>query len=158
MITRMYFLCLIVLLAIGCSNPLDDLYDQDVLHISGADCVLDPQGIAWDGEWLWVTNEGSMPPHDSYILKIDPLTGDVVDRWRASSYAECGAAYDGRHLWTTGVHNPNGIQPPWEDPENFELIYRYALENGAPKLIETYAAPIPPHVGIGNAIAFDRDR
>ena len=155
------FLSMVLLLTTGCSRtvaPGDEGETQhpDLLPITGANCVLDPQGIAWDGEWLWVTSEGSLPPYDAYILKIDPRTGGVVEKWPASSYAEGGAAYDGTDLWTTGVHNPNGIQPPWEDPDNFELIYRYSLEDGAPHLIERYAAPLPPHVGIGNGLAFDR--
>ncbi len=155
------FLSMVLLLTTGCSRtvaPGDEGETQhpDLLPITGANCVLDPQGIAWDGEWLWVTSEGSLPPYDAYILKIDPRTGGVVEKWPASSYAEVGAAYDGTDLWTTGVHNPNGIQPPWEDPDNFGLIYRYSLEDGAPHLIERYAAPLQKVVGIGNGLAFDR--
>lgn len=111
--------------------------------------------MAWDGEYLWVTNEGSRAPHDNYIFKVDPDTCTVIKSWRSSSYAECGATFDGEFLWTSGVHNPNGVQPPWDDPDAFELIYKYSIEEHNLSLVEMYDSPESYEMGIGNAIAFD---
>jgi|GEM_PF-5445290 len=149
-----------VLIVSGCVQQQrlgEGYHDENVIRILGASCRLDPQGMAWDGEFLWVTNEGSTPPYDAYIFKVDSKTGRVIGKWKASSYDECGAAYDGRYLWTTGGHNPNGVQPPWEDPDGYDLIYKYSIENGTPTLIERYAAPESPVMGIGNSIAFDEE-
>ena len=148
---------------------------KDVLSMEGKGYIaygqeaegveLCPHGLAWDGQFLWVTNEATCScfqdpskcaqSHQSkYIFKVDPDSGLIIDKFRASSFTENGATYDGKYLWTTGLHNPNEILPPWEDPDAYELIYKYSIEGDSLSLVERYALP-EPTFGSGMAITFD---
>ncbi|MFC1481211.1 T9SS type A sorting domain-containing protein [Candidatus Neomarinimicrobiota bacterium] len=52
-----------------------------------------PSGVAWDGEYLWVSGQGS-----PYIFKLD-TAGAVVDTIAAPGENHKGLAWDGSYLW-----------------------------------------------------------
>ena len=70
-----------------------------------------PQGVAFDGANIWVTNDGS-----ATVSKINPVTGAKVDY--ATGVNPSGVAFDGTNIWvantgdaTVSKINPNGAAP-----------------------------------------------
>jgi len=54
---------------------------------------LSPQGLAWDGTYLWTAGE-----NQKKIFKIDPITGTVLTSFSTTGYPR-GLAHDGTYLW-----------------------------------------------------------
>ena len=59
----------------------------------------DPEGLAWDGVFLWCGEWDSRQ-----IYKIYPVTGKVINSFDVLKYGDIGGpaglAWDGRHLWS----------------------------------------------------------
>jgi len=53
-----------------------------------------PQGLAWDGEYLWVADDST-----NTIYKLDPSDGNVVACIPTGGASPRGLAWDGGHLW-----------------------------------------------------------
>ena len=53
-----------------------------------------PQGMAYDGKYLWVVDR-----HSDMIYKVDPSNGKTVDSLPAPGYVPRGLAWDGARLW-----------------------------------------------------------
>ncbi len=82
-----------------------------------------PWGLAWDGEYIWVTDDGQDTPDDGYIFKLDPTTGTVLDSFEAPGTKPRGAAWDGQYLWVTG-----------EGPKAYLLYQIDVLGSGTPDI------------------------
>ena len=85
---------------IGCCLALILLLSASVSAVPG-DTVKSlpapsncPQGLAYDGEYLWNVDRKS-----DMIYKIDPEDGSVVDSLPAPGYVPRGLTWDGRRLW-----------------------------------------------------------
>lgn len=124
------------------------------IGLRSADSTLDPQSIIFDGEFVWMTNEGTRPPFDFLIFKVDPETGEIIRKWEASSPCENGSTFDGQYFWTVGNVSPSGMNPPWEDQDFFDLIYKYSISDGNLVLLEKYALD-SHHVGVGDVLTSD---
>jgi len=73
---------------------------------------LSPMGIAFDGDFVWVCNNGSQS-----LSVIDVETCQVV-RTIAVTGDPISTAFDGTHIWVAA--NPNSlfkIEKPWGEPE-----------------------------------------
>jgi PKD repeat protein len=60
-----------------------------------------PIGLAWADGSLWVAA-------GSALVRVDSVTGAVLDSTPAPGSSPAGLAYDGRYLW---VCDPNGVNP-----------------------------------------------
>ncbi len=49
--------------------------------------------LAWDGKHLWTANL------DGLILRLDPVKGQVLQKFRGPGPQPWGMAHDGKHLW-----------------------------------------------------------
>jgi hypothetical protein len=72
------------------------------------------EGIAWDGESLWVSDNSGV------IFKVDP-TGKVVDSFRAPDVTPQGLTWDGSGLWVFTT-NHSVIYKVQIDGENVQTV------------------------------------
>jgi hypothetical protein len=85
-----------------------------VYRPAGGDRLLDwdvnsPDGIAWDGNGIWVSGCDTMT-----LLKLDPNTGGEIERWRLPMEDMTDhLAWDGRYLWGN-IHSMPGDPPPYD--------------------------------------------
>ncbi|MBI5527277.1 MAG: hypothetical protein HY897_13160 [Deltaproteobacteria bacterium] len=89
-----------------------------------------PDGLTWDGEFLWATDCST-----SRIDKVDPETGDVVSSIDVAGVNSDELAFDGEHLWITdhtATEMPGMSAPP-------PAIYRIDRADG--KVLRKFAPP-----------------
>ncbi len=79
-----------------------------------------PEGLAWDGEYLWNASE----VYDD-IYKLDPSTGLVVDWFPSPDRGSIGLAWDGEYLWNADCYSPT--------------IYKLDPETGA--VVDSFPSP-----------------
>ncbi len=130
--------------------------NNNELLIKSADFRLDTQSIIYDGEYILIANEGTLPGNEYYIFQVDPNTGQVVQKWMANSPCENGSTYDGQFLWTVGNHSPLGINPPWEDKHSYDLIYKYSIVDNELNLESMYALDSQT-AGLGDNLTIDNN-
>ena len=70
------------------------LADSTTVIMSFPAPAPDPQGLAWDGEFLWVADDST----DS-LYKIDPEDGSIVSSFPTPGSKPRGLTWDGNHLW-----------------------------------------------------------
>ncbi|MBC8311419.1 MAG: hypothetical protein H8E72_03880 [Candidatus Marinimicrobia bacterium] len=59
-------------------------------------------GLAWDGENLWVANIADAAHSQDYwyrIFKVSPETGEVISSFSTNGYYYHGLTHDGENLW-----------------------------------------------------------
>ena len=103
--------------------PISTLDTGDVVHTipaPGTHC----QGLTWDGEHLWVTDNTT-----KMIYKISPEDGEVISSFPfpiSIKFSE-GLAWDGTNLWGAGWNesNGNGSKIFKLDPSNGELLFSF---------------------------------
>jgi len=81
-------------------------------------------GLAWDGQYLWVSGAFS-----GMIYHFDPWTGDIINQFTGPNYKLRDLAWDGANLWVAS----------WE-PQN---IYKLDPSNGS--VIASFPAPFSGH-------------
>lgn len=79
-----------------------------------------PQGITWDGQYLWVNDF-----KDGILKRIDPDNGQLVHSIPAPGNRSIGLAWDGHYLWS--------------DDFGTHLLYQIEPEDGS--VVRTYTAP-----------------
>ena len=88
-----------------------------------------PGMIAWDGEFLWVT-EFNEEEKTAFLIQVDPIEGQVIEKleidWRPSDII-----WDGRYLWVTNYF-AGTIQRINPDP--LEILNTYPVCS-SPKLL-----------------------
>ena len=68
-------------------------------------------GLAWDGNSLWVANIADASQPDSYwyrIFQVSPEDGEILTSFSTNPYFYHGLTYDGDYLW--GEHNYTTIK------------------------------------------------
>lgn len=75
----------------------------DSFDLSG---IAQPWGATWDGQFLWVCNDGNFGGAHR-IYKIDVLLRQIVDSLDSPGTRPSGLAWDGHYLWVIA----NGISP-----------------------------------------------
>jgi DNA-binding beta-propeller fold protein YncE len=94
-----------------------------------------PEGIAWDGTWIWVSEVNEVK-----VYKIDPSNGSPVSSYSIPSGSTHALTLDGAgRIWTTTY---------WADPP---VLYRYPMTFAAYDLSLTLASTI----AYPTAMAFD---
>ena len=81
-----------------------------------------PEGLAWDGSYLWLADSG-----EKKIYKIDPSDGRVIKSFAAPDRYPEGLAWDGTYLWLADSYYGK------------EKIYKIDPSDG--KVIASFAAP-----------------
>ncbi|UCG91107.1 MAG: PQQ-binding-like beta-propeller repeat protein [candidate division WOR-3 bacterium] len=84
-----------------------------------------PWGAAWDGEYLWVCNDGNYGGSHS-IYKIDVVTKQIVDSLESPGERPWGLTWDGSYLWVVA----QGTSPTGH------VAYQIDLEGGGTPDIE----------------------
>jgi len=74
-----------------CMDPSD--YDIDILR-SFLSPGPSPQGLAWDGEYLWVSDDST-----DTIYSINHLNGSINSSFSSPGSEPKGITYDGMYLW-----------------------------------------------------------
>lgn len=69
-------------------------YDNDALQFSSPGSS--PCGLAWDGEHLWLADDGT-----DTIYKVSAANGSVLQSFSAPGSDPRGLAWDGQSLWTS---------------------------------------------------------
>ena len=87
----------LTLLVSGCSN--DNLNNPNVTLNSDIQVAFNVDGksvsgLSYDGNFLWVTLDG-----EPWILKIDPESGEELQRIPFFTKNTGGSAFDGKYLW-----------------------------------------------------------
>ncbi len=103
--------------------PINILDTGDVVHTipaPGTHC----QGLTWDGEYLWVTDNST-----KMIYKVSPEDGEVISSFPypfSINFSE-GLAWDGTNLWGSGWNesNGNGSKIYKLNPSNGELLFSF---------------------------------
>jgi sugar lactone lactonase YvrE len=106
----------------------------------------DPEGLAWDGQYIWHVDSGSAydlgcEEAKPYIYKIDPQSGDATRMFEAPGPG-CNAedlAWDGDYLWYV-----DGATEA--EAEGTTSIYRIDPASGA--VVTSFDAPGPHPSGI----------
>ena len=78
----------------------------DVIHSIPAPGFYS-NGLAWDGENLWVANiADAAHPQDYWyrIFKVSPETGDIITSFSTNNYYFHGLTHDGTNLWGERVY------------------------------------------------------
>lgn len=68
-------------------------------------------GLAWDGNNLWVVNIADADHSDNYwyrIFQISPEDGEILSSFSTNPYFYHGLTFDGEYLW--GEHNYTSIE------------------------------------------------
>ena len=63
-----------------------------------------PSGLAWDGRYLWLSDDTSdswICSEKGKIIKIDPNNGNVIKVFESPGCDPDGLAWDGNYLWVT---------------------------------------------------------
>jgi outer membrane protein assembly factor BamB len=64
--------------------------------------IPQPWGATWDGNYLWVCNDGNYGGTHS-IYKINTNTHQIVDSFTSPGTRPMGLAWDGTYLWVTAI-------------------------------------------------------
>ncbi len=110
-------------------NSQPNLFKVDVTSGLAVDTIpsqgLQPQGLAWDGEYLWnVQDDNDDDPEK--VWKLDPVTGDTL-MWfwvpgaPQSDARPRGLTWDGGYLWLVANSNLYQIDPYGTGTPEIEL-------------------------------------
>ena len=78
----------------------------DVIHSVPAPGYYS-DGLAWDGENLWVANiADANHPQDYWyrIFEVSPETGEIISSFSTGSYYHHGMAHDGTNIWSERIY------------------------------------------------------
>ncbi|MBD3402016.1 transglutaminase [candidate division GN15 bacterium] len=84
-----------LLAALVCSLAVPALMAQDAEPNSIPAPFRCPQGLAFDGQYLWNADR-----HSDMLYKVDPTDGDVLDSLPTPGYVPRGLAWDGTRVWS----------------------------------------------------------
>lgn len=62
-----------------------------------------PGGLAWDGEYIWLSNTDIIGS-DDYVYKLD-VEGNIIEEYHMPGYYLTGLAFDGEYLWGVDWEN-----------------------------------------------------
>lgn len=138
-------------------------------------------GLAWDGDYLWVVNIADANHFDNYwyrIFKISSENGEIIESFSTGSYFHHGLTHDGNNLWSERNYTqivklsdngqvmdqfsavPLGVGLAY-DLEN-EILFQSATQPGGIYLIDPFTGnqigelPIPDDIDYGWCdLAFD---
>jgi DNA-binding beta-propeller fold protein YncE len=83
-----------------------------------------PYGLAWDGQYLWLTGYSAKK-----IYKLDPTDGTVITSFNSPDKYPYGLAWDGQYLWLTG-YSANKIYKL--DPTDGTVITSFNSPDSSP--------------------------
>jgi DNA-binding beta-propeller fold protein YncE len=66
----------------------------------------DPEGILFDGKYIWVANNGAGSSASNTVSKFDAATLTLVANYRVGLNPD-GVAFDGTYIWVTNSHSNN---------------------------------------------------
>jgi streptogramin lyase len=84
-----------------------------------------PQGLAWDGQKLWVASTAG-------LMRMDPQTGEADKALSSPGSSPQGLTWDGQYLWVVSFDT--------------KLIYQMDIENS--QVLNSFAAPADQPVGL----------
>src|SRR5205807_9820265 len=85
------------------SVTLSRSYGQGMARYSGLLRWGEPEGMAFDGENIWVANRSS-----NTVTKLKAVDGQVVGTFRiGGGISPNGVAYDGANIWVTNYGSGN---------------------------------------------------
>lgn len=79
---------------------------------TGKKSVQSPEGIAFDGANIWVTN-----PADNTVTKLFASTGANLGTFTVGA-SPAGVAFDGANIWVTNASGKSVTVLRWEDSEH----------------------------------------
>ncbi|MEW5767198.1 MAG: YncE family protein [bacterium] len=89
-----------------------------------------PEGIAWDGTYLWVVDLKPTDERGPRIYKLDPEEGSVLTSFPSPGGYPEGLVFDGHYLWNIDL-NPRTLVGP--------VIYKLNPEDGS--ILLSFPAP-----------------
>ena len=72
-----------------------ELFTPNYTYFASPDST--PQGLAWDGQYLWLAGD-----NQNRIYKLNPSTGEVITYFASPDSDPTGLTWDGQYLWLTG--------------------------------------------------------
>lgn len=109
--------------------PNKIIYSDDESCQQNSEFSVDPgfEGIAWDGEYLWLAKSST-----NKIYKLDHNSLEVIDSFSSPGSFPTGLAWDGEYLWNAD----------WET----DRIYKIYPSNGS--IVYSYASPADDPYGL----------
>lgn len=69
----------------------------------------DPEGILFDGLYIWVANNGVGSSYSNTVSKYDPATMRLIANYQVGLSPD-GIAFDGTYIWVTNSYNNNVVK------------------------------------------------
>ena len=96
----------------------------------GGNCT----GVAWNGSYIYVLEHGAY--EDATLMKLDPVTGVVVESSTIHANNLMGLTWDGDHFWAVS-HNKDALANPAGSSSN---LYEF---DASGNVIRQFATPGP---------------